>query len=189
MARNDAHRALGCAGTFSRSVRPARSTEACRHRSAWYRIHLRKIDPEDRRYGRLCRCLEAALRRLEIQRQRDDMLLRDRVGKISVDPNLLHVRDDEQRRVFERVGVLPLGRGAGTAAQLLSPSGALAADPDARRRHGRRRPGLPISPGCCVNVTMSVASRISSTSWGSAYSPRIPTFCATQSLPISSTRR
>ena len=38
--------------------------------------------------------------------QRDYMLLRDRVGKIGVDPDLLHVRDNEQRRVFERVGVL-----------------------------------------------------------------------------------
>ena len=38
--------------------------------------------------------------------QRDDMLLRDRVGEIGVDPDLLHVRDNEQRRVFERVGVL-----------------------------------------------------------------------------------
>jgi hypothetical protein len=34
------------------------------------------------------------------------MLLRNRVGKIGVDPDLLHVRDDEQRRVLEPVGVL-----------------------------------------------------------------------------------
>jgi hypothetical protein len=38
--------------------------------------------------------------------QRDDMLLRNRVGKIGVDTNFLHVRDNEQRRILESVGVL-----------------------------------------------------------------------------------
>jgi hypothetical protein len=38
--------------------------------------------------------------------QRDDMLLRDRVGEVGVDTDLLHVRDNEQGRVLESVGVL-----------------------------------------------------------------------------------
>ena len=38
--------------------------------------------------------------------QRDDMLLGDRVGEIGVDPDLLHVGHNQQRRVLQRVGVL-----------------------------------------------------------------------------------
>src|SRR5437763_787690 len=34
------------------------------------------------------------------------MLLSDRIGEIRVDTNFLHVRDDEQRRVLERIRIL-----------------------------------------------------------------------------------
>jgi hypothetical protein len=45
MARDDAYRAVGCSGTFPRSVCPPRSAKASRSGSAWHRVHLRKSPP------------------------------------------------------------------------------------------------------------------------------------------------
>ena len=56
------------------------------------------------------------------------MLLRNRVGKIGVDPDLVHVRDNEQRRVLESVCVLlqlRIGFDQVTAFALVLPSEAM----------------------------------------------------------------
>ena len=83
-----------------------------------------------------------------------------------------------------------LGRGAGVAAQLLSPSGAVVADPDAGERHGAGGGQFrQYRRAACAGITTSAASRILSTSWSSACSPKTSIFCPTGSSPTSSTRR
>ena len=205
MAWDDAYRAIGRSGAFSRSVRAPRSSEAGRSRSARHRIHLREIDSKDRRHRRLCRCLEAALLRLGIQGQApqpgSSLCAVEAIRRRARNPPLLIVSDMQEIRVhtnftntIAQQHVIPLAELRSVEARellrncFLHPERLL---PTATRESITAQAAAKFAniAVCCAGNTTNAASRISSTSWYSASSPRISSCCPTASSPTSSTRR